>query len=57
MRVAKWGDSLAVRIPEAVVKALVLAAAAEAGCTALYTEDLQHGRHFGTVAVRNPFAS
>jgi predicted nucleic acid-binding protein len=36
--------------------ALIVAAALEAGCEALFSEDLQHGRRFGGLAVRNPFA-
>lgn len=35
--------------------ALVVAAAADAGCRLLFTEDLQHGRKFGAVTVENPF--
>ena len=35
--------------------ALVIAAAAEAGCRVLLTEDLQHRRRFGSVTVLNPF--
>lgn len=35
--------------------ALIVAAAAEAGCPTLLTEDLQHGRRFGEVTIRNPF--
>jgi predicted nucleic acid-binding protein len=35
--------------------ALIVAAAADAGCRLLLTEDLQHGRKFGTVTVENPF--
>jgi predicted nucleic acid-binding protein len=35
--------------------ALIVAAAADAGCSVLITEDLQHGRRFGSVAIRNPF--
>src|SRR5271168_2278018 len=34
---------------------LILAAAAEAGCSLLYSEDLQHGRKIGDVEIRNPF--
>lgn len=34
---------------------LVLAAALEAGCTVLYSEDLQHGRQVRTVRVEDPF--
>ena len=35
--------------------ALVIAAAADAGCRVLLTEDLQHGRKFDAVTVENPF--
>ncbi|NEW92758.1 PIN domain-containing protein [Rhodopseudomonas sp. BR0M22] len=35
--------------------ALIVAAAQEAGCEVLYSEDLQHGRSFGTLRVENPF--
>ena len=35
--------------------ALILAAATEAGCECLYSEDFQHGRRFGDCRVVNPF--
>ncbi|MEA2912252.1 MAG: hypothetical protein QOJ15_4333 [Bradyrhizobium sp.] len=35
--------------------ALVVATAIEAGCNILYTEDMQHGRKFGSLAIVNPF--
>jgi predicted nucleic acid-binding protein len=35
--------------------ALIVAAAADAGCGTLLTEDLQHGRSLGGVTFRNPF--
>ena len=35
--------------------ALIVAAAIQAGCKVLYTEDLQHGRRFGELVVENPF--
>jgi predicted nucleic acid-binding protein len=34
---------------------LIVAAAQNAGCHTLYSEDLQHGQQFGTVTVRDPF--
>ena len=34
---------------------LIVAAALEGGCAILYSEDLQHGQKFGSLAVRNPF--
>ena len=35
--------------------ALILAAATEAGCDRLYSEDFQHGRRFGNCRIVNPF--
>jgi predicted nucleic acid-binding protein len=34
---------------------LILSAAQHAGCNILYTEDLQHGQHFGSLGIQNPF--
>lgn len=34
---------------------LIVAAALEAGCTRLLTEDLQHGQRIETLIVENPF--
>lgn len=36
--------------------ALIVAAAADAKCRVLLSEDLQHGRRFGSVTIHNPFA-
>lgn len=35
--------------------ALIVAAAQLAGCTVLYSEDLQHGQQFERLCVENPF--
>jgi predicted nucleic acid-binding protein len=35
--------------------ALIVAAAIEAGCDTLYSEDLQHGRAIGGLTIQNPF--
>lgn len=35
--------------------ALIVAAAIEAGCDTLFTEDLQQGRKFGGLTIVNPF--
>ncbi|MGJ5139652.1 PIN domain-containing protein [Bradyrhizobium oligotrophicum] len=35
--------------------ALIVAAALEAGCDTLVSEDLQHGRSFGGLTIVNPF--
>src|SRR5271165_6101430 len=34
---------------------LILAAAAEAGCSVLFSADFQHGKKLGHVEIRNPF--
>ena len=39
-----------------IYDALIIAAAIEAGCDTLYSEDLQTGRKFGPLTVVNPFA-
>jgi predicted nucleic acid-binding protein len=38
-----------------IYDSLILAAAEKAGCTTLYTEDLQHGQTIGNVKIVNPF--
>jgi predicted nucleic acid-binding protein len=38
-----------------VYDALIVAAALDAGCDTLFTEDLQHGRKFGSLTIVNPF--
>jgi predicted nucleic acid-binding protein len=35
--------------------ALIIAAALEAGCTRLYSEDLQHGQQIDGLIIENPF--
>lgn len=35
--------------------ALIIASAIDAGCDTLYSEDLQHGRSIGGLAIVNPF--
>ena len=35
--------------------ALIVAAAIEAGCDTLFTEDMQHGRSIGGLTIVNPF--
>jgi len=49
------GLDLVKRHQLAVYDALIVAAALQAGCAVLYTEDLQHGQKFGGLTVRNPF--
>ncbi|HUD25313.1 MAG TPA: PIN domain-containing protein [Burkholderiaceae bacterium] len=35
--------------------ALIVSAAADAGCGVLLSEDMQHGRRLGAVMIQNPF--
>ncbi len=35
--------------------ALIVAAAVEAGCDTLFSEDMQHGRSISGLAIVNPF--
>lgn len=50
------GLRIAERYGFSVYDSLIVAAALEAGCTTLYTEDLQDGQTIErTLAVRNPF--
>ena len=35
--------------------ALIVAAAQQANCSILYTEDMQHGRRIGELKIENPF--
>jgi predicted nucleic acid-binding protein len=37
--------------------ALIVAAAADAGCRVVVTEDMQHGRRLGGVTLHNPFTA
>jgi predicted nucleic acid-binding protein len=34
---------------------LIIAAALEAGCKTLYSEDMQHGQRIEQVTIKNPF--
>jgi predicted nucleic acid-binding protein len=34
---------------------ILVASAMQAGCTQLFTEDLQHGQRFGSLRIVNPF--
>ena len=36
---------------------LIIASAMQAGCTVLYSEDLQHGQKIGSLRIVNPFLS
>ena len=38
-----------------IYDALILAAALDAGCDVLYSEDMQHQQRIGTIEIQNPF--
>lgn len=38
-----------------IYDSLVIAAALQAGCTTLYSEDMQDGQSIGSLTIRNPF--
>jgi predicted nucleic acid-binding protein len=47
---------LAARYQYHIYDALILAAAIDAGCTILYSEDMHDGHAIGPITIRNPFA-
>lgn len=47
--------SLAERHRLSFYDALIVAAALEAGCDTLYTEDMRHGATIGALRIHNPF--
>lgn len=52
----RQGLQLAERYRLSIYDALIVAAALDAGCTTLCTEDLQHGQIIeNTLTIRNPF--
>jgi predicted nucleic acid-binding protein len=52
-----YGEALRLHSNSAVswYDAIILAAALQAQCTILYSEDFQHSRAFGSLKVQNPF--
>lgn len=49
------GIRLAERHGFAIYDAMIVAAALEAGCQTLYSEDMQHGMVVGSLRIDNPF--
>lgn len=49
------GFSLQARYQFGFYDSLIIAAALTAGCTTLYSEDLQHGQQIEAMAICNPF--
>lgn len=46
---------LSMRHQLSIYDACIVASALQAGCTTLYSDDLQHGQRFDTVTLQNPF--
>lgn len=51
----KLGVTLQARYGFSFYDSLVVAAALEADCTRVYTEDMQHGQRIGSMTIENPF--
>jgi predicted nucleic acid-binding protein len=51
------GLDIAERCRFSIYDSLIVAAALRAGCSTLYTEDLQHGQTIDRLTIRNPFAN
>lgn len=49
------GLSIQSRYQYSFYDALIIAAALEAGCQTLYSEDLQHGQRIEQLTIKNPF--
>ena len=54
---ALWEAALAIRAQThyGFYDSLIIAAAEQAGCTLLYSEDMQHGQWVNNVRIENPF--
>jgi predicted nucleic acid-binding protein len=51
----KQGVALAITHSISIYDALIIAAALDANCDRLFSEDIQHGRKFGGLEIVNPF--
>jgi predicted nucleic acid-binding protein len=51
------GLDIAERCRFSIYDSLIVAAALRAGCSTLYSEDLQHGQTIDQLTIRNPFAN
>ena len=49
------GFRIAARYGYQIYDSLILAAALEAGCIVLYSEDMQDGQKIDSLTIRNPF--
>jgi predicted nucleic acid-binding protein len=51
------GLAIARRYKYTIYDSLLIAAALEAGCKTLYSEDMQDGQTIGSLTIRNPFST
>lgn len=56
MRTHARGLGIAERFGFRVHDSMIVAAAIEAGCATLFSEDMQHGQRIERTTIRNPFA-
>jgi predicted nucleic acid-binding protein len=49
------GIAIAQRFGYRIFDSLIIAAALDAGCTTLYSEDMQHGQRIETLTITDPF--
>ena len=49
------GLTIAQRLRFSVYDSMIVSSALEAGCTTLFSEDLQHGQRVEDLTIRNPF--
>jgi len=50
------GLDMTERYGSSIYDGLIIAAAVRAGCTVVYSEDMQHGQAIDQLTIRNPFA-
>jgi predicted nucleic acid-binding protein len=55
VRIHEAGIKIARRYGYRIYDALIVAAALDANCTTLYSEDMQDGQRIGDLTIRNPF--
>ena len=55
LRTHERGLALAERFGFGVYDSMIVAAALEAGCATLLSEDMQHGQRIENMTIRNPF--
>lgn len=55
LQVHETAIEIAARSGYQIYDAVILAAALQAGCDVLYTEDMQHGRRIESLTIQNPF--